>query len=146
MNTSRLGFSGLFSILALTACGGGGGSDSPTNPTPAPPPEPTSLEILSNPLDYSIAQLDTAAKRYADNSYTGETNVAIADISAVQNVYITLFGEDLASSPYLDIFEVSELVDANGNIDGVIQCSDSGSIKYSGKLDLSTGLGTISEK
>ena len=143
MNTSRLGFSGLFSILALTACGGGGGSDSPTNPTPAPPPEPTSLEILSNPLDYSIAQLDTAAKRYADNSYTGETNVAIADISAVQNVYITLFGEDLASSPYLDIFEVSELVDANGNIDGVIQCSDSGSIKYSGKLDLSTGLGTI---
>ena len=143
MNTSRLGFAGLFSIVALTACGGGGGSSSSPNPTPAPPPEPTSLEILSNPLDYSIAQLDTAAKNYANSSYTGKSNVATADIDAVQNVYIALFGEDLASSPYLDVFEVYDFADDNGNIDGVTQCSDSGSITYSGKLDLEDGTGTI---
>ncbi len=143
MNTSRLGLSGLFSVIALTACGGGGGSDSSPNPTPAPPPEPTALEILSNPLDYSTAQLDSAAKNYADNTYTGATEVATADISAVQNVYVALFGEDITSSPYLDLFEVSELVDANGNIEGVTPCSDSGSISYSGNLNLDTGTGTI---
>ena len=136
MNTSRLGFSGLFSVIALTACGGGGGADSSPNPTPAPPPEPTALEILSNPLDYSTAQLDSAAKSYADNGYTGATKVATADLSAVQNVYVALFGEDITSSPYLDLFEVSELVDANGNIEGTTPCSDSGSISYSGNLNL----------
>ncbi|MEC7633570.1 MAG: hypothetical protein VYA33_09020, partial [Pseudomonadota bacterium] len=84
MKTSRLGFSGLFSLVALTACGGGGGSDSSPPTNPPPPPEPTALEILSNPLDYSVSRLNSAATTYADANYSGETKVSTVDISAVQ--------------------------------------------------------------
>ena len=145
MKTSRLGFSGLFSLLALTACGGGGGSDSspPTNPPPPPPPEPTALEILSNPLDYSESRLNSAATTYADANYSGETKVSTVDISAVQEVYITLFGDNTSGSPYVDQYDIYTFLDENGNVEGTTECYESGSVTYSGKLDEDTGKGTI---
>ncbi|WP_394222212.1 hypothetical protein [Alteromonas gracilis] len=147
MKTSNLGFAGLFSILILSACGGGGGSDSSPTPNPAPaptpPPEPTAFQILSNPLDHSKATLDDAAKSIADASYTGETKVATADINAAQDVYIALFGESTISTPYIGDYELSEFVDNDGTISGTAQCHEAGSVKYAGKIDPNTGLGTM---
>ena len=143
MKTSRLGFSGLFSLLALTACGGGGGSDSSPPTNPPPPPEPTALEILSNPLDYSESRLNSAATTYADANYSGETKVSTVDISAVQEVYITLFGDNTSGSPYVDQYDIYTFLDENGNVEGTTECYESGSVTYSGKLDEDTGKGTI---
>lgn len=153
MKTSRLGFAGLFSILVLSACGGGGGSDSSPNPTPnptpnpapapTPPPSPTALQILSDPLKHPKATLDDAAKSVADASYAGETKVATADISAAQDVYIALFDESTISTPYFDEYELAEFMNSNGTISGTAQCFGGGSVKYAGKVDPNTGLGTI---
>ena len=115
MKTSRLGFSGLFSLVALTACGGGGGSDSP--------------------LDYSESRLNSAATTYADANYSGETKVSTVDISAVQEVYITLFGDNTSGSPYVDQYDIYTFLDENGNVEGTTECYESGSVTYSGKLD-----------
>ena len=132
-------------ISVVYGCGGGGseGSSGGGGSTPSPVSPAT---VITNASEYSVAEVITAATTMADNAYTGTSAQAQLDIVSVQKAYRWMFDDGFFDIPEFsdsDFEELGNLADAEGRVEGTINCTLGGSIDVNGQIS-SQGLGNIS--